>query len=132
MAGLPIWIHSIFGFLAAAGAILVTWFVTLIVRRARGAEEPRPVPPYIISICYDPGRDQTTIQYSTGEQFFVRGSPAHWGECVSTLLSSAAPMPSTPAEPLTTAAIRDLLENPGDGVSVGPVRFTQEGGFKEN
>jgi hypothetical protein len=136
MAEPPIWIHTVFGFLAAALSVLVTWIMSILLRHALGVRRQPGLPPapHIVSICYNPGLDMTTIQYSNGEQFFVPGRPGSWGECPDASQTPTGPLCPSPGEALTTDGFRQLLDHPGDGATVAAskVQFNQEGGFHEN
>lgn len=136
MAEPPLWIHTIFGFFLAAFSILLTWIMSKLLRLALGTQNQSRLPPapHIVSICYNPGPDVTTIQYSNGEQFFVPGRPGSWGACPEASAAPTAPLCPSPGESITTDDVRQLLDHPGDGAAVAAARvqFDQEGGFREN
>ncbi len=133
MAAPPLWMHTVAGFFAGLLSILFTWVVSKLLRYAlRGPEQPGlPPAPHLVSMCYDPARDQTTLQYSNGEQMYIDGRLDRADERADLPSES---LPASTGEPLSTNDFRELLDHPGDGATVaaGHVQFTQEGGFREN
>jgi hypothetical protein len=133
MAAPPLWIHAVAGFMAGILSVAFTWLVSKLLRYAlREPEQPGlPPAPHVVSICYDPALDRTTLQYSNGEQLFISGSLDRSDDGPDT---TSLPLPASPGEPLSTADFRELLDHPGDGAAVAAsgVHFNQEGGFREN
>jgi len=131
MAEPPLWIYSVLSFLGAIGYFIAVWLLTRF--GAKSADQPiHPSAPHVVSICYDPGVNQTTVQYSNGRQLFLVGPPGSFTRLWDGEHWQPISQPAEPGQPVTPDVLRQLLGKPGDGAAAARVTFDQEGGFTEN